>query len=96
MSQPSLRVADYLEHILKAIDRGRRYTAEMTETEFLTNELVADAVIRNLELMGEAARNIEIHAPAFAANHPELRLKDVYLMRNRISHGYFSINLTIV
>ena len=56
MSQPSLRVADYLEHILKAIDRVRRYTAEMTETEFLTNELVADAVIRNLEVMGEAAR----------------------------------------
>ena len=96
MNQPLVRVSDYLEHILEAIERIRSYTAGMTETEFLANKLVEDAVIRNLEVMGEAAKNIETHAPAFAAAHPELRLKDIYLMRNRLSHGYFSINLQIV
>jgi uncharacterized protein with HEPN domain len=96
MSNSAIRVSDYLEHILEAIERIRVYTAGMTDTEFLTNQLVQDGVIRNFEVMGEAARNIETNAPTFAAIHPELRLKDIYLMRNRLSHGYFSINLTIV
>ena len=96
MSQPSLSVSDYLEHILEAIERIESYTAGMTETEFLADKLVQDGVIRNLEVMGEAARSIDLHAAAFAAAHPDLRLKDIYLMRNRLSHGYFSINLVIV
>ena len=96
MSNSASRVSDYLEHILEAMERIRVYTAGMTETEFGANQLVQDGVIRNFEVMGEAARNIETNAPAFAAIHPELRLKDIYLMRNRLSHGYFSINLTIV
>ena len=96
MSNSAIRVSDYLEHILEAMERIRVYTAGMTETAFGANQLVQDGVIRNFEVMGEAARNIETNAPAFAAMHPELRLKDIYLMRNRLSHGYFSINLTIV
>ena|SRR5579862_4193518 len=96
MTQPSVRISDYLEHILEAIERIRRYTTGMTKTEFVADELVQDAVIRNPEVMGEAAKNIETQAPAFANAHQELRQKDIYLMRNRLSHGYFSINLVIV
>ena len=55
----ALRVPDYLTHILNAIQRIDRYTADMNEAGFLANELVQDAVIRNIEIIGEAANNIQ-------------------------------------
>jgi hypothetical protein len=61
MSKDSLRVPNYLDHILQAINRISRYTENITEAGFLENELVQDAVIRNIEIIGEAARNIERH-----------------------------------
>ena len=54
----ALRVADYLGHILQAIERINRYTRDMDEAAFLNSELVQDAVIRNIEIIGEAANNV--------------------------------------
>lgn len=48
-----------------------------------------DAVIRHLEIIGEAANNIEKHHPRFAAAHPELPLSIADDMRNALAHGYF-------
>ena len=91
------RLPDYLSHILQAIDRIQRYAGHMTETEFLGDELVQDAVIRNLEVVGEACHNIEVHCSAFsAAAHPELPLAVAYQMRNAVAHGYFNVDLEIV
>jgi uncharacterized protein with HEPN domain len=53
-------------------------------------------VIRNIEIIEGAARNIERHYPAFATDHPEVPWEDIYLMRNRVAHGYFSVDLEIV
>jgi uncharacterized protein with HEPN domain len=96
MSKDQFRVPDYLEHILSAIQRINRYTHGITESAFLENEQIQDAVLRNIEIIGEAARNIERSYPEFAQQHPEIPWEDVYLMRNRISHGYFSVDLEIV
>jgi uncharacterized protein with HEPN domain len=90
------RVPDYLSHILRAIERIDRYTADMDEVSFLTNEMVQDAVIRNIEIMGEAAGNILRVDPAFAAQHPEIPWQVMYTMRNRVSHGYDKVDLPIV
>ena len=90
------RVPDYLLHILEAIHRINRYVAGMLQADFAANSMVQDAVIRNLEIMGEAARNIESNDPSFSTAHPAFPLRDVYLMRNRLSHGYFTVDLTIV
>lgn len=68
----ALRVPDYLGHILKAIERIDRYTVDMDEVAFLSSELVQDAVIRNIEIIGEASNNIQRVAPAFAAQHDEI------------------------
>lgn len=46
--------------------------------------------------MSEAARKIELADPDFAAKNPQLPLHDIYLMRNRLAHGYFSIDLALV
>ena len=53
------RLPDYLRHIIEAVDRIHRYTASMDEAGFVRSELVQDAVRRNLEIVGEASRNIE-------------------------------------
>ncbi|NTU41844.1 MAG: DUF86 domain-containing protein [Nitrospirales bacterium] len=96
MSKDSLRLPDYINHILEAIKRINRYVQGFNEAAFLSNEEKQDSVIRNIEVIGEAARNIERHYPDFAARHPEVPWTDIYLMRNRLSHGYFSVDMELV
>lgn len=96
MSHDQQRLADYLSHILEAIERIDRYTDDMDEVAFLRSEMVQDAVIRNFEIIGEASNNIQKHYPEFAADHPELPLSFAYQMRNVVAHGYFKVDLEIV
>lgn len=96
MSKDRQRLADYLAHILEAIERIDRYTEDMDEVAFLHNELIQDAVIRNLEILGEASNNIQKHYPDFAVGRPELPLAFAYQMRNALAHGYFKIDYEIV
>jgi len=90
------RLADYLGHILQAIERIDRYTENISEVMFLEDEMAQDAVIRNFEIIGEASHNIEDRYPEFATNHPELPLAFAYQMRNAVAHGYFNVDLEIV
>ena len=92
----ALRVPDYLGHILKAIERIDRYTAARDEVAFLNSEMVQDAVIRNIEIIGEASNNIQRVAPTFAAQHADIPWLVMYTMRNRVSHGYDQVDLEIV
>jgi uncharacterized protein with HEPN domain len=90
------RTPDFLQHILEAIARISTYTAGMSESDFAANQMVQDAVIRNIENMGEAARNIEASDPDFISKYPQIPLHDVYLMRNRLAHGYFTVDVGLV
>ena len=92
----SQRVSTYLGHILNAIERIDRYTNDIDEISFLNDELVQDAVIRNIEVIGEAANNIQRAHPAFASEHDEIPWLVMYTMRNRLSHGYDKVDLEIV
>jgi uncharacterized protein with HEPN domain len=96
MSPDLDRLTDYLGHILQAIDRIQRYSSATTRDAFLKSEMVQDAVIRNLEVIGEASHNIETRYPKFAAAHPELPLAFAYQMRNAVAHGYYKVDLEIV
>ena len=91
-----LRIPDYLGHITEAIERIHEYVADMNEIAFLEDRKTQDAVIRNFEIIGEAARNIERHHPRFAAAHPEVPWTVIYTMRNRVAHGYFKVDLEII
>ncbi len=90
------RVADYLGHILQATARIERHTAGVDAAGFAASELVQDAVIRNLEVIGEAANNIQRVDPAFTAAHPEVPWAVMYAMRNRLTHGYDTVDLVVV
>jgi uncharacterized protein with HEPN domain len=89
-----LRVTDYLQHILDAIERIESYLADSDEQTFAQSFMAQDAVIRNLEIIGEAAINIRSLDAATAGKYPEW--DQICGMRNRLIHGYFDINLEVV
>ena len=96
MSAATPRLPDYLQHIIEAIERIRRYTEDMDELGFAQHQMVQDAVIRNFEIIVEASRNIERSNPGFVAAHPELPPSFAYEMRNVLVHGYFKVDLGVV
>ena len=63
------RDEDYMHHILGAISSIEAYTAE-GETAFMYDRKTQDAVIRNLEIIGEAANKLSLELALFAAGHP--------------------------
>lgn len=91
-----LRIPDYLEHILEAIERIDHYLADTDEAAFLNDQKTQDAVVRNFEIIGEAAHNIERYHATFAATHSYIPWTAIYAMRNRVAHGYFKVDLEMV
>jgi uncharacterized protein with HEPN domain len=63
---------------------------------FLSSELIQDAVIRNLEIIGEAANNVLREDASFATKHADIPWQVMYAMRNRLSHAYDKVDLEIV
>lgn len=83
----------YVDDILQSIDRIERYTKGMDHNEFASDEKTVDAVVRNLEVIGEAARNISDSA---RSNTPEIDWRKIVALRNILAHEYFGINTHIV
>ena len=96
MSDKSSRISGYLSHIVQAIERIALYLEGVEKERFLQDTLRQDAVIRNLEIVGEASRNILRADADFPARHPELPLQSAYEMRNILAHGYFEVDLAVV
>jgi len=90
------RLVDYLAHIQQAIQRIHQYTEDIDQLGFLKSPLIQDAVIRNIEIIGEASNNIQKHFSEFAQAHPEIPLRIAYEMRNAVAHGYFKVDLEMV
>src|SRR5271165_4128033 len=96
MSQHPERAQDYLEHILTALERIRRYADGKSKADFMADTLLQDGVLRNLGIIGEAAHRLLAEAPEYAAKHPEIPLAKIYGTRNRITHAYEEVDLEIV
>lgn len=90
------RVPDYIGHILQAMARIERHIAGVDLPGFIASELIQDAVVRNLEIIGEAANNIQRVDPTFTATHAEIPWAVMYAMRNRLTHGYDTVDLNVV
>ena len=63
MSSHALRVSDYLGHMLDAIKQIQIYVRGKSSEDFLSDRLLQDGVVRNFEILGEAARKILDAAP---------------------------------
>ena len=82
-----------LEDILEASNKIISYTNELNFDDFLKDEKTVDAVVRNFEIIGEAANRV----PAdFKSDHPEIEWRRIIGFRNRIIHEYFGINYQMV
>ena len=82
-----------INDILLAISRIQEYTRSYNYQRFSDDSKTVDAVVRNLEIIGEAAR----HVPdEIMAEHPEIPWRDMADMRNLLSHEYFGVNDKIV
>ena len=82
----------YLGHIIEAIDRLLTYSREGEEV-FRRDMKTQDAVIRNLQVMGEAVKKVSLQT---RDAHPEIPWRDIAGMRDRVVHDYFGISLDIV
>jgi uncharacterized protein with HEPN domain len=96
MNPKAARLPDFLSHILQAIHRIQRYTRGRSREAFLADEQLQDAIVRNIEIIGEAARNIATHSPNFVERHTDIPWAALYAMRNRVAHGYWTVDLDVV
>jgi uncharacterized protein with HEPN domain len=83
----------YLRHILDAACRIQEYVKGMKYADFMASNLVQDGVIRQLEIMGEASKNI---SASYRDSHPILLWKDMAGMRDKLIHQYFGVDLGAV
>lgn len=81
-----------LRHILDATERVATY-APKTKAQFLRSEIAQDAILRNLQIIGEAAKHL---SAATMKRAPKVRWEQIAGMRNFIVHQYFTVDLGIV
>ncbi len=83
----------FLRDIQEAAERILKYTAGMTYDQFWDDTKTQDAVVRNLEIIGEATKNL---SPQLRATYPDVAWKGMAGIRDRLIHGYFGVNYDIV
>jgi uncharacterized protein with HEPN domain len=82
----------YLRHILDGIAKVEEYTEGMSKDEFVSSVQTQDAVIRRLEIIGEAAKNVPSE---FRRKHSEVPWAEMSRMRDKLIHKYFDIDLSL-
>lgn len=83
----------YLEHILEAIGKIENFTIEISRFDFDRNVMIQDAVIRNIEIIGEATKKI---TKQFTQSHPEIPWQDMAGMRDKLIHDYLDVDIDVV
>ena len=83
----------FIEDISECIDKIEEFVGNMDFDEFVRDDKTASAVIRKLEIIGEASKNIP---KRIREKYKELPWSDMARMRDKITHGYFGINYKIV
>jgi uncharacterized protein with HEPN domain len=83
----------YLYHILDFISQIEKFTEGINKNEFKNNELVQSAVIRQIEIIGEASKKL---SDKFKNNYPNIPWTDITGMRDKLIHGYFGVDIDIV
>ncbi len=82
-----------LEDILEAGNKILSFTIDMNFDDFIADDKTIDAVVRNFEVIGEAANRVP---DEFKAAHPEIEWRRIVGLRNRIIHEYFGIDYETV
>lgn len=83
----------YILHIIDAASQIKEYLQNVGEAEFRKNRLLQDAVVRQLEIIGEACSKLEVD---FKQSHRHIPWIQITGMRNKLAHEYWDVDLTII
>ena len=83
----------YLDDILEATKRIEKYTKKLTLAKLKKDELTVDGVVRNLEIIGEAAKNIPAN---IKEKYPDIEWKKIAGLRDILAHEYFGVDLEVL
>ena len=91
--KPRREYVDYVQDMLGAVDRARRFVAGMDYPAFLADEKTSYAVVRALEIIGEASKKVP---KSIREKHPELPWRLMAGIRDHLIHDYFGVDLEVV
>jgi len=83
----------FIYDIIEACERVGTYLDGVERKRFDTDSMIQDAVVRNIEIIGEAAKNISAETKD---EHPKIAWREIARMRDKIVHHYFRLNMDIV
>ena len=83
----------FLQDIQHSVSKIFKYTYDISYKEFISNDMVKDAVERNFEIIGEAVKNL---SEDFRNNYPNIPFKQIAGMRDKLIHDYFGVDYEIV
>jgi len=83
----------YIEHILDCIRKINEFSKGLSLKEFKTNEMVQDAIIRNIEIIGEASKKISKDTKQ---TYYKIPWKEISGMRDKLIHDYLGVDITVV
>lgn len=91
--KPDRHYSDYVEDMIEAANKAADFVQGMSEAQFLADEKTQFAVVRALEIIGEAAKKVPSEVKA---KHPDLPWKEISGMRDKLVHDYFGVNASVV
>ncbi len=83
----------YIEHIILCINKIEKYTENISHQDFLGHQLIQDAVIRNIEIIGEATKKL---SDDFKSMHHLIPWKEMAGMRDKLIHDYLGVDIEVV
>jgi uncharacterized protein with HEPN domain len=82
----------FLSHILESIQLIEEYSKSLTQAKFHKNRPLQDAIIRRLEIIGEAVKNLPV---SFKTKYPDVPWRQIAGMRDILIHEYFDVDLVL-
>ena len=83
----------FLQDIQNSVEKIFKYTKDISYEEFVSNDMIKDAVERNFEIIGEAVKNLP---EDFRSQYPHIPFKQIAGMRDKLIHDYFGVDYEIV
>lgn len=96
MNRHAHRAKTYVNHILGAAIDIRQFVVGQTRQDFFENRMMQAAIMRNIEVLGEASKRLLDVLPEAPTRFPSIPFRSMYLMRNRLIHGYDTVRLDTV